>query len=40
MPPKSQDTKDVFRDTYILELLGLPKKHKERDLQSAKYFNS
>lgn len=30
-----QDTKNVFRDTYVLELLGLPKKHKERDLQSA-----
>ncbi len=30
-----QDTKDVFKDTYVLELLGLPKKHKEKDLQSA-----
>lgn len=30
-----QDTKNVFKDTYILELLGLPKKHKEKDLQSA-----
>jgi predicted nuclease of restriction endonuclease-like (RecB) superfamily len=30
-----QDTKDVFKDTYILELLGLPKRHKEKDLQSA-----
>ncbi len=30
-----QDTKNVFKDTYVLELLGLPKKHKEKDLQSA-----
>lgn len=30
-----QDTKNIFKDTYILELLGLPKKHKEKDLQSA-----
>ena len=30
-----QDTKDVFKDTYVLELLGVPKKHKEKDLQSA-----
>jgi len=30
-----QDTKDVFKDTYVLELLGLPKKHKEKELQSA-----
>lgn len=30
-----QNTKDVFKDTYVLELLGLPKKHKEKDLQSA-----
>jgi len=30
-----QDTVGVFKDTYVLELLGLPKKHKEKDLQSA-----
>jgi len=30
-----QNTKGVFKDTYVLELLGLPKKHKEKDLQSA-----
>jgi len=30
-----QDTAGVFKDTYVLELLGLPKKHKEKDLQSA-----
>jgi len=30
-----QDTQGVFKDTYVLELLGLPKKHKEKDLQSA-----
>jgi predicted nuclease of restriction endonuclease-like (RecB) superfamily len=30
-----QNTKDIFKDTYVLELLGLPKKHKEKDLQSA-----
>ncbi|CAA6820042.1 MAG: FIG074102: hypothetical protein [uncultured Sulfurovum sp.] len=30
-----QDTNNVFKDTYVLKLLGLPKKHKEKDLQSA-----
>lgn len=30
-----QDTNNVFKDTYVLELLGLPKQHKEKDLQSA-----
>jgi len=30
-----QETKGVFKDTYVLELLGLPQKHKEKDLQSA-----
>lgn len=30
-----QDTKNVFKDTYVLELLGLPKKHKEKDLRTA-----
>jgi len=30
-----QDTKGVFKDTYVLELLGLPRKHKEKDLQSV-----
>ncbi|HHH20018.1 MAG TPA: DUF1016 family protein [Campylobacterales bacterium] len=30
-----QNTQGVFKDTYVLELLGLPKKHKEKDLQSA-----
>ena len=27
-----QDTKNVFKDTYVLELLRLPKKYKEKDL--------
>ena len=30
-----QETKGVFKDTYVLELLGLPHQHKEKDLQSA-----
>jgi predicted nuclease of restriction endonuclease-like (RecB) superfamily len=30
-----QDTNGVFKDTYVLELLGLPRQHKEKDLQSA-----
>jgi len=30
-----QKTKGVFKDTYVLELLGLPRQHKEKDLQSA-----
>jgi len=30
-----QSTKGVFKDTYVLELLGLPRQHKEKDLQSA-----
>ena len=30
-----QDIKDVFKDTYVLELLGLQKRYKEKDLQSA-----
>ncbi len=30
-----QNTAGVFKDTYVLELLGLPKKHKEKDLQSS-----
>ena len=30
-----QKTDGVFKDTYVLELLGLPREHKEKDLQSA-----
>ncbi len=30
-----QETKGIFKDTYVLELLGLPHQHKEKDLQSA-----
>jgi len=30
-----QQTQGVFKDTYVLELLGLPRQHKEKDLQSA-----
>ena len=30
-----QDTQGIFKDTYVLELLGLPRQHKEKDLQSA-----
>ena len=30
-----QETQGVFKDTYVLELLGLPRQHKEKDLQSA-----
>jgi len=32
-----QDTKYVFKDTYVLELLGLPKRHKEKDDKMVKY---
>ncbi len=30
-----QDTKNVFRDVYSLDLLGLTEQHKEKDLQSS-----
>jgi len=30
-----QDTKNVFRDVYALDLLGLNESHKEKDLQSS-----
>jgi predicted nuclease of restriction endonuclease-like (RecB) superfamily len=30
-----QDTKNVFRDSYALEFLGLPKEHSEKDLQQG-----
>ncbi len=30
-----QDTKNVFRDSYALEFLGLPKVHSEKDLQQG-----
>ena len=30
-----QKTEGVFKDTYVLELLGLPRQYKEKDLQSA-----
>jgi len=30
-----QDTKNVFRDVYALDLLGLNEQHKEKDLQSS-----
>lgn len=30
-----QDTKDVFRDSYTLELLDIQEPHKEKDLQKA-----
>jgi predicted nuclease of restriction endonuclease-like (RecB) superfamily len=30
-----QKTQGVFKDTYVLELLGLPRQHREKDLQSA-----
>ncbi|PHS59249.1 MAG: hypothetical protein COB17_00840 [Sulfurimonas sp.] len=30
-----QDTKNVFKDSYALEFLGLPKEHSEKDLQQG-----
>lgn len=30
-----QDSKNVFRDSYALEFLGLPKEHSEKDLQQG-----
>jgi len=30
-----QSTQGVFKDTYILDFLGLPKHHKEKDLQTT-----
>jgi predicted nuclease of restriction endonuclease-like (RecB) superfamily len=30
-----QDISDVFKDTYVLELLHLPEQHHEKDLQKA-----
>ncbi len=30
-----QDTENIFKDSYVLEFLNLPKVHKEKDLQQA-----